>query len=55
VFLGGCPTRCLYCQNPDTWHKRDGRIMELGELERLMRRYHPFISCAGGGVHRVGR
>jgi pyruvate formate lyase activating enzyme len=49
VFLTGCPMRCLYCQNPDTWHKKDGTVTELAELEHLMRRYHPFIACAGGG------
>jgi pyruvate formate lyase activating enzyme len=49
VFVTGCPMRCLYCQNPDTWHKRDGAVTELAELEHLMRRYHPFIACAGGG------
>jgi pyruvate formate lyase activating enzyme len=49
VFLTGCPMRCLYCHNPDTWHKLDGGVTDLDELEQLMRRYHWFISCAGGG------
>jgi pyruvate formate lyase activating enzyme len=49
VFLSGCPLRCLYCQNPDTWCKRDGAETMLDELAGLMRRYQPFIGCAGGG------
>jgi pyruvate formate lyase activating enzyme len=47
--LSGCPLRCLYCHNPDTWCKRDGTETELKELADLMRRYQPFIGCAGGG------
>jgi pyruvate formate lyase activating enzyme len=49
VFLSGCPLRCLYCHNPDTWCKRDGTETELEELAALMRRYRPFIGAAGGG------
>lgn len=49
VFLSGCPLRCLYCHNPDTWCKRDGTQTDLEELAGLMRRYQPFIGCAGGG------
>jgi pyruvate formate lyase activating enzyme len=49
VFLSGCPLRCVYCHNPDTWCRRDGTETELEELARLMRRYQPFIGCAGGG------
>ena len=49
VFLSGCPLRCLYCQNPDTWCKTDGTPTSLDELADRMRRYSPFIGAAGGG------
>jgi len=50
VFLAGCPLRCLYCQNPDTWHMRDGRHRTVADIERRMRRYARFVTTAGGGV-----
>ena len=34
VFLTGCPLRCLYCQNPDTWHKLDGTVTEPSRARR---------------------
>jgi pyruvate formate lyase activating enzyme len=49
VFLTGCPLRCLYCQNPDTWRQRDGKTMEAEEIGSLIRRYRPFVSLSGGG------
>jgi pyruvate formate lyase activating enzyme len=50
VFLAGCPLRCLYCQNPDTWHMRDGRHRAVADIARRMQRYARFVTTAGGGV-----
>lgn len=32
VFFKGCPMRCLYCHNPDTWEMAGGREMTADEL-----------------------
>ncbi|MWB98015.1 pyruvate formate-lyase-activating protein [Agromyces seonyuensis] len=50
VFLAGCPLRCKYCHNPDTWYERDGRLTELEEIVRLAERYRRVFDATGGGV-----
>jgi pyruvate formate lyase activating enzyme len=32
VFTKGCPMRCRYCHNPDTWDMRGGTDMTVGEI-----------------------
>ena len=32
VFMQGCPMRCLYCHNPDTWDIGKGREVTVEEL-----------------------
>ena len=32
VFMQGCPMRCLYCHNPDTWAIGNGREVEPTQL-----------------------
>ncbi|MBR6548700.1 MAG: pyruvate formate lyase-activating protein [Clostridia bacterium] len=36
VFLQGCPLRCQYCHNPDTWDKNGGQLMTP---EQVLARY----------------
>ena len=63
VFLSGCPLRCLWCCNPETWTpvpkesmlpsgKREmmGRFMTVEEIARELKRYFIFYRASGGGV-----
>ena len=49
VFTSGCPLRCLYCQNPETWRMRDGHRTSVDELLAEVTKYRRFIEVAGGG------
>lgn len=47
VFGVGCPLRCAYCHNPDTWEAKDGDKIEPQALcEKIMRLY-PYIKNGG--------
>ena len=48
VFLAGCPLRCVYCHNPDTWEMRAGQAMEADALVRKIARYRPYFGESGG-------
>ncbi|GAA1697139.1 pyruvate formate-lyase-activating protein [Nonomuraea maheshkhaliensis] len=50
LFTAGCPLRCQYCQNPETWRMRDGRQVSTDEIMAEIGKYRRFISVAGGGV-----
>jgi pyruvate formate lyase activating enzyme len=54
LFVSGCPLRCLYCANPDTWHMRDGRVATVEEVMAEIEKYREFITTAGGGVTVTG-
>ena len=38
VFFQGCPMRCLYCHNPDTWTVGGGD-QNLRSVESLLKEY----------------
>lgn len=48
VFLAGCPLRCAYCHNPDTWDVRVGRETDAETLLKKLRRYKPYFKETGG-------
>lgn len=50
VFMQGCPLRCLYCHNPDTWDTKAPAkyTMTPDELMKEVLKYKNFI--ASGGV-----
>ena len=39
VFFNGCPLRCLYCHNPDTFEMRNGRDVSIEEIIGKVKRY----------------
>lgn len=49
VFLHGCPLRCVYCHNPDTW-ANENPAMEFSPEEVLKRalRYRDYWGEKGG-------
>ena len=52
VFLQGCPMRCLYCHNPDTWQTGKGELCEAGELIEELLALKEFLK--GGGLTVTG-
>ena len=48
VFLAGCPLRCIYCHNPDTWQRNSGTEIEAEALARKLVRYKPYFGAEGG-------
>jgi pyruvate formate lyase activating enzyme len=39
LFVSGCPLRCSYCHNPDSWHLKDGTPITAGRvIDRLQSR-----------------
>lgn len=53
IFFQGCPMRCLYCHNPDTWSVKGGMTKTVDELLAEYDSVKEFmrdggITCTGG-------
>lgn len=53
VFFQGCPMRCLYCHNPDTWEANKGNVRTVESILEEYESYKEFlknggITCTGG-------
>lgn len=52
VFMQGCPMRCLYCHNPDTWKMQGGTRMSVKEILEKFEENREFYR--GGGITVTG-
>ena len=52
VFFQGCPMRCQYCHNPDTWRADAGEEMSADELLSRFERNRSFYKT--GGITATG-
>lgn len=50
VFMQGCPLRCQYCHNPDTWKVDGGIEMTVEELVTEVKKYKSFMRFSNGGI-----
>ena len=48
IFAAGCPMRCQYCHNPDTWKMSAGEKIEAEELLKKALRYKSYWKNDGG-------
>ena len=47
VFLSGCPLRCVYCHNPDTWERDGAEEWEHDVLAEKLLHFYPYIKNGG--------
>lgn len=52
LFMQGCPMRCLYCHNPDTWEYSDNKKMSVSEIIKQYDGIKEFLR--NGGITVTG-
>lgn len=50
IFMQGCPLKCKYCHNRDTWDVNSGRLTTIEEQLERIKRYASYIKFSGGGI-----
>ncbi|GAB6090689.1 pyruvate formate-lyase-activating protein [Spirochaeta dissipatitropha] len=54
LFFQGCPLRCKFCHNRDTWSRDGGTQYDLPEIMQRIRRARPYFRNSGGGITATG-
>ena len=47
LFLQGCPMRCAYCHNPDTWKLDGGKEMSVEEILKTYKQKEAYYQDGG--------
>lgn len=47
VFMQGCPLRCKYCHNPDSWNLSGGKEISAEEVAKNALKYKNYIKSGG--------
>ena len=50
LFLSGCPLRCQYCHNPDTWKLKHGLRISLERVVTRLGHFAPALRALQGGL-----
>ena len=48
VFMQGCPMRCLYCHNPDTWEGKSTTVLSPDDIVKKLLRFKSYYGQDGG-------
>ena len=54
VFTQGCPMRCKYCHNPDTWSLTGGDDVKLMSADEILVQYDGVKEFCKGGITVTG-
>jgi len=50
LFMQGCPLRCKYCHNRDTWNTKGGKEYTVDEIINDVKKYSTYMKFSGGGL-----
>lgn len=50
LFMQGCPLRCKYCHNRDTWDTKGGTEYTTDEIISQASKYSSYMKFSGGGI-----